>query len=429
MLDYKLIMIQLKEIIENKDKVINGLKKRGFNKLNILDEIINTDKSRRHTQKKLDDILFKSNNLSSEISELYKKGKVKEASVLKNKSITLKKESKDLNDKLRKIKSELINLRCEVPNIPDEKVSEGRDENDNILIDQFGETPKLNSFLTHWELSKKYNIIDFETGNKITGSGFPLYVGKGARLKRALINFFLDRNIEAGYTECQVPLLINESSAFGTGQLPDKEGQMYHVTVENLFLIPTSEVPLTNMFRDKTLDQNRVPVKLTAFTPCFRREAGSYGSNVRGLNRLHQFDKVEIVRLEKPKDSEAALYKMIDHIKNILIELELPSRIIRLCGKDLGFTSSITYDFELFSPAQNKWLEISSVSNFKTFQTERLNLKFKNKNGEKIYLHSLNGSSLALPRVIASLLENFQTNEGIKIPESLIPYTGFSIIN
>jgi len=422
-------MIQLKEIIENKDKVINGLKKRGFNKLNILDEIINTDKSRRHTQKKLDDILFKSNNLSSEISELYKKGKVKEASVLKNKSITLKKESKDLNDKLRKIKSELINLRCEVPNIPDEKVSEGRDENDNILIDQFGETPKLNSFLTHWELSKKYNIIDFETGNKITGSGFPLYVGKGARLKRALINFFLDRNIEAGYTECQVPLLINESSAFGTGQLPDKEGQMYHVTVENLFLIPTSEVPLTNMFRDKTLDQNRVPVKLTAFTPCFRREAGSYGSNVRGLNRLHQFDKVEIVRLEKPKDSEAALYKMIDHIKNILIELELPSRIIRLCGKDLGFTSSITYDFELFSPAQNKWLEISSVSNFKTFQTERLNLKFKNKNGEKIYLHSLNGSSLALPRVIASLLENFQTNEGIKIPESLIPYTGFSIIN
>ena len=422
-------MIQLKEIIENKDKVINGLKKRGFNKLNILDEIINTDKSRRHTQKKLDDILFKSNNLSSEISELYKKGKVKEASVLKNKSITLKKESKDLNDKLRKIKSELINLSCEVPNIPDEKVSEGRDENDNILIDQFGETPKLNSFLTHWELSKKYNIIDFETGNKITGSGFPLYVGKGARLKRALINFFLDRNIEAGYTECQVPLLINESSAFGTGQLPDKEGQMYHVTVENLFLIPTSEVPLTNMFRDKTLDQNRVPVKLTAFTPCFRREAGSYGSNVRGLNRLHQFDKVEIVRLEKPKDSEAALYKMIDHIKNILIELELPSRIIRLCGKDLGFTSSITYDFELFSPAQNKWLEISSVSNFKTFQTERLNLKFKNKNGEKIYLHSLNGSSLALPRVIASLLENFQTNEGIKIPESLIPYTGFSIIN
>ena len=422
-------MIQLKEIIENKDKVINGLKKRGFKKLNILDEIINTDKSRRSTQKKLDDILFKSNNLSSEISELYKKGKNKEASVLKNKSATLKKQSKDLNEKLRKIKSDLINLRCEVPNVPDEKVSEGKDENDNILIDEFGETPKLNNFLTHWELSKKYNIIDFETGNKITGSGFPLYVGKGAKLKRALINYFLDRNIQAGYTECQVPLLINESSAFGTGQLPDKEGQMYHVTVENLFLIPTSEVPLTNMFRDKTLDENRIPIKLTAFTPCFRREAGSYGSNVRGLNRLHQFDKVEIVRLEKPEDSQAALYKMIDHIKNILIELELPSRIIRLCGKDLGFTSSITYDFELFSPAQNKWLEISSVSNFKTFQTERLNLKFKNKNGEKIYLHSLNGSSLALPRVIASLLENFQTNEGIKIPESLIPYTGFSIIN
>ena len=422
-------MIQLKEIIENKDKVINGLKKRGFKKLNILDEIINTDKSRRSTQKKLDDILFKSNNLSSEISELFKKGKVKEASILKNKSATLKNQSKDLNEKLRKIKSDLTNLRCEVPNIPDEKVSEGKDENDNVLIDEFGETPKLNNFLTHWELSKKYNIIDFETGNKITGTGFPLYVGKGARLKRALVNFFLDRNIKAGYTECQVPLLINESSAFGTGQLPDKEGQMYHVTVENLFLIPTSEVPLTNIFRDKTLDENRIPIKLTAFTPCFRREAGSYGSNVRGLNRLHQFDKVEIVRLEKPEDSQAALYKMIDHIKNILIELELPSRIIRLCGKDLGFTSSITYDFELFSPAQNKWLEISSVSNFKTFQTERLNLKFKNKNGEKIYLHSLNGSSLALPRVIASLLENFQTNEGIKIPESLIPYTGFSIIN
>ena len=422
-------MIQLKEIIENKDKVINGLKKRGFKKLNILDEIINTDKSRRSTQKKLDDILFKSNNLSSEISELYKKGKNKEASVLKTKSATLKKQSKNLNEKLRKIKSDLINLRCEVPNVPDEKVSEGKDENDNILIDEFGETPKLNNFLTHWELSKKYNIIDFETGNKITGSGFPLYVGKGAKLKRALINFFLDRNIQAGYTECQVPLLINESSAFGTGQLPDKEGQMYHVTVENLFLIPTSEVPLTNMFRDKTLDENRIPIKLTAFTPCFRREAGSYGSNVRGLNRLHQFDKVEIVRLEKPEDSQVALYKMIDHIKNILIELELPSRIIRLCGKDLGFTSSITYDFELFSPAQKKWLEISSVSNFKTFQTERLNLKFKNKNGEKIYLHSLNGSSLALPRVIASLLENFQTNEGIKIPESLVPYTGFNIIN
>ena len=422
-------MIQLKEIIENKDKVINGLKKRGFKKLNILDEIINTDKSRRSTQKKLDDILFKSNNLSSEISELYKKGKNKEASVLKNKSATLKKQSKDLNEKLRKIKSDLIDLRCEVPNVPDEKVSEGKDENDNVLIDEFGKNRKLNIFLTHWELSKKYNIIDFETGNKITGSGFPLYIGKGAKLKRALINFFLDRNIQAGYTECQVPLLINESSAFGTGQLPDKEGQMYHVTVENLFLIPTSEVPLTNMFRDKTLDENRIPIKLTAFTPCFRREAGSYGSNVRGLNRLHQFDKVEIVRLEKPEDSQAALYKMIDHIKNILIELELPSRIIRLCGKDLGFTSSITYDFELFSPAQKKWLEISSVSNFKTFQTERLNLKFKNKNGEKIYLHSLNGSSLALPRVIASLLENFQTNEGIKIPESLVPYTGFNIIN
>ncbi|MEC7869523.1 MAG: serine--tRNA ligase [Bacteroidota bacterium] len=422
-------MIQLKEIIENKDKVINGLKKRGFKKLNILDEIINTDKSRRNTQKKLDDILFKSNNLSSEISELYKKGKNKEASVLKKKSATLKKQSKDLNERLRKIKSNLIDLRCEVPNVPDEKVSEGKDENDNVLIDEFGENRKLNNLLTHWELSKKYNIIDFETGNKITGSGFPLYIGKGAKLKRALINFFLDRNMQAGYTECQVPLLINESSAFGTGQLPDKEGQMYHVTVENLFLIPTSEVPLTNMFRDKTLDENKIPIKLTAFTPCFRREAGSYGSNVRGLNRLHQFDKVEIVRLEKPEDSQAALYKMIDHIKNILIELELPSRIMRLCGKDLGFTSSITYDFELFSPAQKKWLEISSVSNFKTFQTERLNLKFKNQNGEKIYLHSLNGSSLALPRVIASLLENFQTNEGIKIPESLVPYTGFNIIN
>ena len=360
---------------------------------------------------------------------MYKKGKNKEASVLKKKSATLKKQSKDLNERLRKIKSNLIDLRCEVPNVPDEKVSEGKDENDNVLIDEFGENRKLNNLLTHWELSKKYNIIDFETGNKITGSGFPLYIGKGAKLKRALINFFLDRNMQAGYTECQVPLLINESSAFGTGQLPDKEGQMYHVTVENLFLIPTSEVPLTNMFRDKTLDENRIPIKLTAFTPCFRREAGSYGSNVRGLNRLHQFDKVEIVRLEKPEDSQAALYKMIDHIKNILIELGLPSRIMRLCGKDLGFTSSITYDFELFSPAQKKWLEISSVSNFKTFQTERLNLKFKNQNGEKIYLHSLNGSSLALPRVIASLLENFQTNEGIKIPKSLVPYTGFNIIN
>ena len=349
---------------------------------------------------------------------------------MKEKSSDLKLKSKNLSDQLEKTKSDIFELLTTIPNIPDNEVPEGLSIDDNIEV--YRSSKKIESdknLKTHWDLAKEYNIIDFELGSKITGSGFPVYKGKGARLQRGLINYFLDKNTSAGYTEFQVPHIVNSDSAFATGQLPDKDGQMYHVNEDNFYLIPTAEVPLTNIYRDKILSADEIPVLLTGYTPCFRREAGSYGAEVRGLNRLHQFDKVEIVRLEHPDNSNQALLDMKEHVKEILGELEIDFRILNLCAGDLGFTSSITYDFEIFSKGQKKWLEISSVSNFKSYQSNRLNLKFKNKEGKNEFLHTLNGSSLALPRVIAGLIENNQTDEGIQVPKVLVPYTGFDLIN
>jgi seryl-tRNA synthetase len=349
---------------------------------------------------------------------------------MKEKSSDFKLKSKTLSDQLEKTKSEIFELLTSIPNIPDKEVPEGLTIDDNIEIYRSNEKVESDESLkTHWDLAKEYDIIDFELGSKITGSGFPVYKGKGAKLQRGLINYFLDKNTSAGYTEFQVPHLVNSDSAFATGQLPDKDGQMYHVNEDKFYLIPTAEVPLTNIYRDKILSADEIPVLLTGYTPCFRREAGSYGSEVRGLNRLHQFDKVEIIRLENPDNSCQALLNMKEHVKEILSELKIDFRILNLCAGDLGFTSSITYDFEIFSKGQKKWLEISSISNFKSYQSNRLNLKFKNKEGKNELLHTLNGSSLALPRVIAGLIENNQTNEGIQIPKALVPYTGFDLIN
>ena len=340
----------------------------------------------------------------------------------------LKSESKIFSDELNNLIADLNNLLLEVPNIPNKLVPKGNTENDNQEILKEGHIPELiENALPHWELASKYNIIDFELGNKITGAGFPVYKDKGAKLQRALINYFLDKNINAGYKEIQVPILVNEDSGMSTGNLPDKEGQMYYVNEDNLYLAPTAEVPVTNVFRNTILKSSDLPISLTSYTPCFRREAGSYGAHVRGLNRLHQFDKVEIVRIENPNNSYKALDGMVDHIKGILKELQLPYRILRLCGGDLGFTSCLTYDFEVYSAAQKKWLEVSSVSNFETFQSNRLKLRINNK-GEKILAHTLNGSSLALPRIVACILENFQTENNIQIPKILIPYTGFEKI-
>jgi len=349
--------------------------------------------------------------------------------ILKEKSLVYKVKTKKLQDQLQKTNSLLFDLRTQVPNIPHQSVPIGVSEEDNEEVFNSGAIPKLeDGALPHWELANKYDLIDFDLGNKITGAGFPVYKGKGAKLQRGLINFFLDRNIAAGYKEVQLPLLVNEESGFGTGQLPDKEGQMYHVQNENLYLIPTAEVPITNIYRNNLLDVSELPIALTGYTPCFRREAGSYGAHVRGLNRLHQFDKVEIVRIEEPENALQALEKMVDHIKSILNELEMPYRILKLCGGDLGFTSALTYDFEIYSTAQKRWLEISSVSTFNNFQAERLKLRFKDFQGKKQSVHTLNGSSLALPRVIAGLLENCQSPQGIKIPKSLVAYTGFDQI-
>ncbi|HSJ11694.1 MAG TPA: serine--tRNA ligase, partial [Gillisia sp.] len=338
--------------------------------------------------------------------------------------------SKALSDDLNDVITRMEELLYTIPNVPHTSVPAGTSEEDNEEIFQAGEIPVLaEGSLPHWELAKKYDIIDFELGNKITGAGFPVYKGKGAKMQRALITYFLDKAADAGYTEYQLPLLVNGASGFGTGQLPDKEGQMYHVTEDDLYLIPTAEVPMTNIFRDQMLSESDLPISCTGYTPCFRREAGSYGAHVRGLNRLHQFDKVELVRLEKPENSFAALEGMVEHVKDLLDDLKLPYRILRLCGGDLGFTSALTYDFEVFSTAQDRWLEISSVSNFETFQANRLKLRYKDKEGNKQLLHTLNGSALALPRVLAGILENYQTPQGIKVPEVLIPYTGFELID
>ncbi len=423
-------MLQVTNIREHKDAYINALSKRGIDAKAILEEVLTADDHRRATQTKLDEILSQSNTFSKEIGMLFKNGEAQKANLLKEKTGQLKEQSKDLQEELNKTVEQLQELLYTVPNIPHHLVPAGTDENDNEEVFSEGEIPKLgDDALPHWELAKKYDLIDFELGVKITGAGFPVYKGKGARLQRALISYFLDKNTAAGYTEYQVPHLVNEASAYGTGQLPDKEGQMYHVTGDDLYLIPTAEVPVTNMFRGDLVMHNQLPITCTGYTPCFRREAGSYGAHVRGLNRLHQFDKVEIVRVEHPDNSYAALDGMVDHIKEILRDLKLPYRILRLCGGDLGFTAALTYDFEVFSTAQDRWLEISSASNFETFQANRLKLRFKDKDGKNHLAHTLNGSALALPRVLAGILENYQTPNGIKIPEVLVPYCGFDMID
>tara|TARA_R110002050_G_scaffold289710_2_gene442583 strand:+ start:6420 stop:7691 length:1272 start_codon:yes stop_codon:yes gene_type:complete len=423
-------MLQVAFIRENKDLVIAGLAKRNMNATKMIDEVIAVDEERRRIQTELDNILAESNTLSKEIGNLYKSGETQKATILKEKTVKLKDASKLLNESLNSTEAALNQLLYKIPNVPNDMVPSGNSEEDNQEVFKEGDIPQLfDGALPHWELAKKYDIIDFELGNKITGAGFPVYKGKGAKLQRALITYFLDKNTDAGYTEYQLPLLVNEASGFGTGQLPDKEGQMYYVTEDNLYLIPTAEVPGTNIFRDVLLNESDLPIGITGYTPCFRREAGSYGAHVRGLNRLHQFDKVEILRIEHPRKSYQALDGMVNHVKTILQELKLPYRILRLCGGDLGFTSALTYDFEVFSTAQNRWLEISSVSNFETFQANRLKLRFKNSDGKNELAHTLNGSSLALPRVLAGILENYQTKDGIEIPEVLQKYTGFSRID
>ncbi|VXB63982.1 serine--tRNA ligase [Maribacter litoralis] len=423
-------MLQIQTIRDNKEDIILALGKRNIDARPLVEKVLQLDENRRAAQTSLDNVLAESNKISKEIGVLYKTGKVQEANLLKEQTVKLKEESKQLGEDLNAAEEELKILLYQLPNAPHKSVVKGSTEEDNEEIFSEGDVPKLNeAALPHWELAKKYDIIDFELGVKIAGAGFPVYKGKGARLQRALIAYFLDKNTEAGYTEIQVPHLVNELSGYGTGQLPDKEGQMYHVTADDLYLIPTAEVPVTNIFRDVIVNENDFPITYTGYTPCFRREAGSYGAHVRGLNRLHQFDKVEIVRVEHPSKSYEALDGMVEHVKNILRELKLPYRILRLCGSDLGFTAALTFDFEVFSTAQDRWLEISSVSNFETYQANRLKLRFKDENGKNQLAHTLNGSSLALPRVLAGILENYQTADGIKIPEVLIPYCGFDMID
>lgn len=423
-------MLQVAFIRENKDEVIKRLAKRNLEAKSLVESVVALDEKRRATQVELDNILAESNKLSKDIGALMKNGEKAKAEILKEKTAKFKDQTKELTETLNAVTEELQTELYKIPNLPAEIVPEGKTPDDNLNIFEEGSVPHLHEgALPHWELAKKYDIIDFDLGAKITGAGFPVYKGKGAKLQRALITYFLDKNTDAGYQEFQVPHLVNEASGFGTGQLPDKEGQMYHVGEDNLYLIPTAEVPVTNLFRDVLLNENELPILCTGYTPCFRREAGSYGAHVRGLNRLHQFDKVEIVRIEHPEKSYEALDGMVEHVKDILKELKLPYRVLRLCGGDMGFASALTYDFEVFSTAQDRWLEISSVSNFETFQSNRLKLRFKDKEGKNQLVHTLNGSSLALPRVLAGILENYQTSEGIVIPEVLRKYTGFDIIN
>ena len=423
-------MLPLAYLREQTEKIKEGLAKRNFPQPELVDQLLETDQKRRSLQSQLDETLSKSNQLAKEIGTLFKSGQAEKANTLKTQTADLKTTGKTLQEQLQKVEVDLFSIRTQIPNVPDQSVPAGNSENDNEEVFSAGSIPDLGeNALPHWELAAQYDLIDFDLGSKITGAGFPVYKGKGAKLQRALVQYFLDKNTAAGYTEFQVPHLVNEDSGFGTGQLPDKEGQMYHIPEDGLYLIPTAEVPLTNLFRNQLLEAKNLPICLTSYTPCFRREAGSYGANVRGLNRLHQFDKVEIVRLEEPENSRAALDQMVDHVKSILEELELPYRILKLCGGDLGFTAALTFDFEVYSTAQKRWLEISSVSTFNSFQSERLQLRYKDKNGKKQAVHTLNGSSLALPRVVAGLLENHQTPNGIKIPKALVPYTGFKTIN
>jgi seryl-tRNA synthetase len=424
-------MLTLKFIQENKDLLIERLKIKNFQAQDIIDQIIELDQSRRTIQNSMDSNQAELNKMSKEIGMLFKSGKVDEANALKEKNTRLKDTVKQQNEELAKTEQRLNELLVQIPNIPHESVPQGKGEEENVEVKSGGAMPELpKGSMAHWDLAKKYDIIDFELGNKLTGSGFPVYKGKGAKLQRALISYFLDQAIDAGYTEVMPPLMVNEDSGFGTGQLPDKEGQMYHVTADNLYLIPTAEVPVTNIYRNEIIAAKDFPIKMTAYTPCFRREAGSYGKDVRGLNRLHQFDKVEIVQFQHPEKSYDTLNEMINHVEGLVKSLNLPYRILKLCGGDLSFTSALTFDFEVFSVAQEKWLEVSSVSNFESYQANRLKLRYKEEGEKKTQLaHTLNGSALALPRILAALLENNQTENGIVIPEVLRKYTGFDIIN
>lgn len=423
-------MLQIAHIRENQEKVVKALAKRNLDAAEMIQLVLQLDEKRRSTQVALDNLLAESNKLSKDIGQLMKSGEKEQAERLKEQTVKLRENSKELTETLNTISEQLNQELYKIPNTPADLVPEGKVAEDNVTVFEAGQVPQLHQgALPHWELAKKYDIIDFELGTKITGAGFPVYKGKGARLQRALIAYFLDKNTQAGYEEYQVPLMVNEASGYGTGQLPDKEGQMYHVTEDDLYLIPTAEVPLTNMFRDVILQETDFPIQVTGYTPCFRREAGSYGAHVRGLNRLHQFDKVEIVRIEHPEQSYAALDAMVEHVKGLLEDLKLPYRILRLCGGDMSFASALTYDFEVYSTAQERWLEISSVSIFETFQSNRLKLRFKGKDGKTQLAHTLNGSALALPRVLAGILENYQTENGIEIPEVLKPYCGFDRID
>lgn len=422
-------MLQVNFLREERDRVLEGLNKRNFKQIHLVDEAIDTDDERKKFQTELDQNLSEMNKISKEIGILMKQGKKDEAENAKSKTSEFKESAQNLQQKLKNAEAKLLDILYQIPNIPDAKVVAGSTADDNEIVYQSHDVEGLGEgAIPHWELAKKYNLIDFELGVKIAGAGFPVYFGKGARLQRSLVQFFLDRNTDAGYLEVNPPHVVNEASGYGTGQLPDKEGQMYYAPEDKLYLIPTAEVPVTNLYRDTLLEERELPIKNTAFSQCYRREAGSYGAHVRGLNRLHQFEKVEIVRLEKPENSYAALEEMVEHVKTLLTDLELPFRILRLCGGDMGFTSSMTYDFEVWSAAQEKWLEVSSVSNFETFQANRLKCRFRTE-GKTQLVHTLNGSALALPRIMAALLENNQTADGIIIPAKVAEYTKFNLIN
>jgi seryl-tRNA synthetase len=423
-------MLQVNYIRENREKVLERLSVRNFKQPELVDEVIKLDEERRQTQTSLDNLSAIANANAKQVGDLMRTGKKEEAEVIKAQTVANKESIKKLSEQLAVVELHLYNALVQLPNLPGELVPAGTTPEENEVVSVHGEPAVLHDqALPHWELAAKYDIIDFELGTKITGAGFPVYKGKGARLQRALINFFLDRATEQGYKEMQVPLMVNEASGFGTGQLPDKEGQMYHSTIDNLYLIPTAEVPVTNLYRDVILKEDELPVKNTAYTPCFRREAGSYGAHVRGLNRLHQFDKVELVQVVHPDQSYAILEEMSTYVQSLLQDLGLHYRVLRLCGGDMGFTSAMTYDMEVWSAAQQRWLEVSSVSNFEAYQTNRLKLRYKGNTGKTQLAHTLNGSALALPRIVAAILENYQTADGIQIPEVLVKYTGFDKIN
>ena len=421
-------MLTINNIKENKNQYVKLLKIKKIDAEHLFDKLIDLDDQRKKIQKSKEDLQSQSKKISEQIGAIYKSGDISNAEFFKNESISIKEKIKKLQKKSLDFEKQIFDILIQIPNVPHNSVPFGNSEKENVIIKDVTQMPKNSENLkAHWDLAKIYNLIDFEIGNKITGTGFPLYVDKGAKLQRALISYFIDKNIEAGYTEYLPPFLVNEESAFGTGNFPDKEGQMYHINKDDLFLIPTAEVPITNIFRNKIV--KNLPIKCTAYTPCFRREAGSYGKNVRGLNRLHQFDKVEIVQIQYPEKSYETLHEMVNHVSSILDDLKLPYRVIQLCGGDLSFTSALTYDFEVFSVAQNKWLEVSSVSNFEAYQSNRLKLRYKDGSGKNKLCHTLNGSALALPRVYAAILEINQTKNGIKVPKVLQKYTGFDMIS